>query len=250
MNTQHTSWRRSAALVTLAAFLPFAAGCTEEDPGGRRPQGVEVTVTLTDSSGTEPFTATSDLDAETYPALSRIEGGAPADPQRVFAEETLYTLDTGDTIRFLPAPGGAITLHNGEPLGVTVAWSDEARTLRFTGADGSWVDAQLDLTGETARYYAGAVAVAGVIDAVIDVEVSNAVPAVVIVAGIGLAGYLACISAGCYWMCKNNCAPHGVKECGCGIKVWRETELGYWCKCKEPPAPAPAPAPTEDAVAN
>jgi hypothetical protein len=244
MHNQTSLWRRAISLMTLACFVPMAVGCTDDDPGGRLPQGVEVTVTVKDSSGGS-LTATSDLDAETYPALARVDGGAPVDPQRIFVKETIYTLDTGDTLRFLPGEGGTEVLHNGAPLGVTLSWDAGTRTVHFAAANGSWVDAQLDLTGDTAAYYGGALALGGVIDAIIDVEFSSAVPVPVIIAGIGLAAYLACVTLGCNYMCKNTCSATGVMDCGCGIKVWRNNELGYWCKCNPPPPPRQPPQPTD-----
>ncbi len=248
MFSRHSLGSSLISLVTLACFIPAVTGCHDAGPRGES-DGVRTRVVLTDSAGEETV-ADLDFELEVEPSLAILEGGAPAAPERIFASATAFRTTNGRGLAFAPQADGSIAVRlDGDLLPISLRWSPAAATLVFAGSGLS----TLSVRFEGVRAYdreAGLFALSTLATlATTQSGGANVEPistTIIVIAVIGLAAYLACITLGCNYMCKNNCEPHGVDSCGCGIVTNPNggTDFGYSCNCRKA---APTPAPTATA---
>ena len=235
---------RVISALTIACFLPVAVGCdgtTSTDPARTR-------VVLTDSSGEETI-ADVHFESEIVPTLAILEGGAPAQPERIFTRATTFKTSSGKDLSFEPNVDGTVAIRLGKDvLPITVSWNTTTSTLVFAGSALSSLTVKFEgdraFDREAGLFALSTVATLAVShDAPAGVEPISTGCVILGLAVIGLAAYLACITLGCNYMCKNNCGSGGVESCGCGIVTSKEgTDWGYSCKCKPCPTPTPSPS--------
>ena len=246
MRTRRSPVFMFVSLLTMLSYVLVATGCLESrDRPPPGPSTGATRVVVIDSSGTET-TAELDFAAEVVPVLDNLVGGAPEAPEQIFTVGGRFTTRAGTSLALTPGLDGLTVAIDGETQAFGIAWDGATRELRFGGAALTSLSVlfadDVDHTREAAQF-----ALASVVTLAMGPRSGNAIPILVVVVVAGLAAYLACVTLGCNFMCKNNCAPHGVDSCGCGIVTRPDggTDYGYSCNCRKCPAPA-AGAPDGD----